>query len=162
MAAVGLVEIGRIDKPHGVRGEVVVTLTTDRTERLQPGAVLHTDSGVLTVQGARPHQHRWIVAIEGVRSREAAEALHGRFLRAEPLEDPEALWVHDLVGAEVVTADGRRWGRVVAVQANPAHDLLELDSGALVPVVFVTDESGLPDQVVIEPPDGLLDGQPAK
>jgi 16S rRNA processing protein RimM len=153
----GLLEVGRIDKPHGVRGEVVVTLTTDRTERLEPGTVLYTDAGPVTVGSARRHQHRWIVALEGVSNREAAEALHGHVLRAEPLVDPDALWVHDVVGAEVATTDGRTWGRVVAVQANPAHDLLELDSGVLVPVVFVTDESGLPGRLVIEPPAGLID-----
>ena len=70
----------------------------------------------------------------------------GKSLRAEPLDDPEALWVHDLVGAEVATPDGRTWGRVVGVLANPAHDLLELDSGTLVPVVFVIDEARLPER----------------
>ena len=90
-------------------------------------------------------------------SREAAEALHGQVLRAEPLEDPEALWVHDLVGAEVATPDGRTWGRVVAVLANPAHDQLELESGVLVPVVFLVDDTNLPERLVIDPPAGLLE-----
>ena len=38
---------------------------------------------------------------------------------------------------------------------NPAADLLELDSGALVPVVFVTEQS--PERIVIDPPDGLFE-----
>jgi 16S rRNA processing protein RimM len=134
-----------------------VSLTTDRTERVAAGAVLHTDAGPLTVMSSRPHQHRWIVDFEGVASREAAEALHGQVLRAEPLDDPDALWVHDLVGANVETPDGRTWGRVVAVQANPAHDQLELASGALVPVVFVVDDTHLPERLVVDPPIGLLD-----
>jgi 16S rRNA processing protein RimM len=152
-----LLDVGRIDRPHGITGEVLVSLTTDRAERVQPGAVLHGDAGPLTVESSRPHQHRWIVRFAGVATREGAEALHGQALRAEPLDDPEALWVHDLVGAEVATPDGRSWGRVVAILANPAHDLLELDSGTLVPVVFVTDEAQLPDRLVIDPPDGLLE-----
>ena len=53
--------------------------------------------------------------------------------------------------------DGTEVGRVASVQDNPAHELLVLDSGALVPVVFVTDASGLPERVVIDPPEGLLD-----
>lgn len=154
-----LLEIGRVGRPHGLRGEVVVRLTTDRHERLEPGAVLHTDAGELVVASARPHQDRWLVAFEGHDGRAAAEALRGRVLRAEPLDDPDELWVHDLVGAEVVTTAGDRVGTCVAVLANPASDLIELESGALVPVVFVTGQEAGPGglRVTIDPPDGLFD-----
>ena len=155
---VDLLEVGHIARSHGVRGEVIVTLTTDYvTERLAPGVVLHTDAGPLTVRASQPHQHRWLVAFDGVSSREAADALRGVVLRAEPIDDPDALWVHDLVGAEVVTPDGRAWGRVQTVVDNPASPLLELDSGPLVPIVFVVDDSALPERVVVDPPAGLLD-----
>lgn len=93
---------------------------------------------------------------EGNDKVELAEEWREATLLAEPLEDPDELWVHDLVGAEVVlAADGTPAGSCVAVVANPAADLLELDSGALVPVVFVVSTSG--DQVVIDPPPGLLE-----
>ena len=60
------------------------------------------------------------------------------------------------VGAGVVTASGGdAVGTCVAVGANPASDLLELDSGALVPVVFVVDRAA--GRVTIDPPEGLLD-----
>jgi 16S rRNA processing protein RimM len=65
------------------------------------------------------------------------------------------MWVHDLVGAEVVTVDGDIVGRCTGLVANPAADLLELDSGALVPVVFVVDHT--PGRVTIDPPEGLFD-----
>lgn len=152
-----LLEVGRIGRAHGLRGEVTVSLSTDRTERVEPGSVLHAGDRRLTVLAARPHQGRWIVAFDGVADRTAAEALNGNVLRAEAIAVPDALWVHDLVGAEVVTADGRDCGRVTEVIENPAHDLLHLDSGRLVPVVFVVDESGLPDRLVIDPPPGLVD-----
>ena len=152
-----LLEVGRIGRAHGLRGEVTVSLTTDRTERVEPGAVLHAGDRTLTVVSSRPHQGRWIVAFDGVAGREAAEDLRGDVLRAEPLDDPDALWVHDLVGARVVTADGRECGTVTEVVANPAHDILQLDTGRMVPVVFVVDESGLPDRLVIDPPAGLID-----
>jgi 16S rRNA processing protein RimM len=152
-----LLEVGRIGKAHGLRGEVTVSLTTDRTERVEPGAVLHAGDRRLTIVSSRPHQGRWIVAFDGVVGRDAAEVLRGDVLRAEPLDDPDALWVHDLVGAEVVTTGGTSCGRVTEVIANPAHDILQLDSGRLVPVVFVVDESGLPDRLVIDPPAGLID-----
>lgn len=120
--------------------------------------MLSTLRGPLRVVASRPHQHRWIVAFEGVTTREAAEALRSTALAAEPLDDDEgALWVHELIGAEVVATDGRSWGPVASVEANPASDLLVLASGTLVPVAFVVDDSGLPARVVIDPPDGLLD-----
>ena len=150
-----LLEVGRVTRPHGLRGEVVVDLTTDRVERLAPGTVLSSDAGDLIVAAARPHQHRWIVTFEGHAGREAAERLRGLALRAEALDDADALWVHDLVGSDVVTVDGEVAGTCVAVVANPASDLLELDGGALVPVVFVVERT--PGRVVIDPPEGLLE-----
>lgn len=153
-----LLEVGRVDRAHGLRGEVVVALTTDRTERVGRGARLWVGGTPRTVAGSRRHQHRWIVAFDDVTSREAAEALRGAVVEAEPLEAGEGeLWVHELVGATVALPDGTEVGRVAAVQDNPAHELLVLDTEALVPVVFVTDASGLPDRVVVDPPPGLLD-----
>jgi 16S rRNA processing protein RimM len=91
-----------------------------------------------------------------VASREAADALRGKILRAEPLHDPDTLWAHEVVGAEVVLlGDERVVGSCVAVIANPAADLLELDTGALVPAVFVVEQQ--PGRVIIDPPDGLFD-----
>ncbi|HET6950247.1 MAG TPA: ribosome maturation factor RimM [Acidimicrobiales bacterium] len=153
--APSLLEVGRITRPHGLRGEVVVLLGTDREERLAPGTVLATDKGDLTVVAARRHQDRWIVSFAGHTSREAAEALRGRVLRAPAIDDPGELWVHDLVGAKVVTTAGVAVGTCVSVVANPASDLLELDSGALVPVVFVVDHT--PTVVTVDPPEGLFD-----
>jgi 16S rRNA processing protein RimM len=142
-------------KPHGVQGEVIVELVTDRVERVAPGASLDTDAGALVVAASRPHQARWIVSFEGIGDREGADELRGVVLRAEPIDDPEALWVHQLIGAEVAGVDGRGYGRVESVEANPASDLLVLDGGGLVPLRFVVESQ--PGKVVIDPPEGLLD-----
>ena len=64
-----LLEVGRIVKAHGIRGEVAVVLTSDRPERTVPGAVLHTDRGPLTVRSSRPHQSGYVIAFEGVADR---------------------------------------------------------------------------------------------
>ena len=151
-----LLEIGRIDKSHGLRGEVVATITSDRPERTQRGALWYLGDRPVTVTAIRPHQHRWIAVLDGVTSREAADALRGQVISAEAVDDPEALWVHELIGATVVTPDGHEWGEVAAVLDNPADDLLELDDGTLIPVRFVIDDSELPDKVVVDPPEGLL------
>ena len=151
-----MLEVGRVVKPHGLRGEVVVDLVTDRGERLDPGSVLQTERGPLTVERSRPHGGRHVVTFDGVADRDGAEALRGLVLRAERLDDPDALWVHELIGAEAVLPDGTPVGRVEAVEATRADDLLVLDGGALVPVAFVVgwDERR---RLVIDPPDGLLD-----
>ena len=143
-------------RAHGIRGEVAVTLTTDRLERVAPGAVLWVGERPLEIRSSRPHQGRHLVHFDGVGDRSAAEALQGAVLTAEPIEDPAALWVHELVGAEVVAAaDGARLGVVTAVEANPASDLLVLDGGGLVPLTFLVRSE--PGRLVVDPPTGLLD-----
>ena len=130
---------------------MIVELLTNRTERMTPGTVL---SG-LSIVSAKPHQHRWIVRFEGVSSREDADALRGRLLTAEPLDDDSELWVHELVGSEVVGVDGTSHGAVTAVEANPASDLLVLEGGGLVPLTFVVSHGD--GRIVVDPPEGLLD-----
>lgn len=151
-----VLEVGRITKPHGVRGDVIVALSTNRSERMEPGTHLRTHRGrSLHITASRPHHDRWIVTFEGIGDREAADHLRGTVLLAEPLEDTDELWVHELVGAAVIDAAGVERGTVTAVQENPAADLLVLDSGALVPVVFVVDRR--PGQVIVDVPEGLFE-----
>jgi 16S rRNA processing protein RimM len=154
--AAGL-ELGSIGRPHGVHGEVTVTLRTDRPERTEPGAVLYAGDRKLVVVSARPHQGRWLVRFDGVTDRDAAEELRGAALVGEPLDDPGEgrVWVHELVGAEARDVHGNVLGRVTAVEVNPAHDLLVVDESVLVPMVFVVDQE--PGVVIVDPPDGLLD-----
>ncbi len=143
-------------KPHGLTGEVVVSLWSDLPGRLVDGACFVTDRGPLTVRSVRPHQGRYLVRFEGLVDRAAAESVRGTVLRAAPVDEPGTLWVHELVGAEVVSVDGGHLGTVVAVEANPASDLLVLDGGGLVPLRFV--EEHVPgSRVIVRIPDGLLD-----
>ncbi len=151
----GLLEVGRISRPHGLNGDVYVDLSTDRTERLDRGSRLWGRGQWLTVTSAAQQPQRWLVRFEEITDRTAAERFANTRLYAEPIDDPDALWVHDLVGAEVVELDGTGRGRCAAVIDNPAADLLELESGALVPVTFVV---GFADGVVtIDPPEGLFE-----
>lgn len=163
-----LLEVGRVEKPHGLRGEVVVRLTSNVDGRLAPGTVLFGDPGGghrLEVVSSRPHQRRWIVVFAGCGRREDADGLRGRLLYGEPVadDDPDALWVHELIGAEVVETGGRSRGQVVAVIDNPASDLLELDGGALVPLRFVVAHTPVRPggagggRVVVDVPAGLFD-----
>jgi 16S rRNA processing protein RimM len=156
-----VLEVGQVVKPHGLKGEVIVAMVTNRPEeRLAPGFVLAGDRGDLTVRSATPHQGRWIVGFVGIDDRDQAEALRGTVLRAEPLsdadDDGDTLWVHELIGSEVVGVDGRSYGTVESVEANPASDLLVLPGGKLVPLVFVV-TGPIGGRLVIDPPAGLLD-----
>lgn len=196
MADPPLLEVGRIVRAHGIRGEVLVEAVSNRPERFAAGSELTGAPGVRGVPGepglrgvpgepgvpgvtrgqprrfvvrrAGPHggperagrisRSRWIVAFEGVEDRNQAETLRGTVLFGEPLpggEPDDELWVHELVGAEVTDLSGTVLGRVAAVEANPASDLLVLETGALVPMVFVVEAA--PGRVVIDPPAGLLE-----
>jgi 16S rRNA processing protein RimM len=153
-----LLEVGRVARPHGLSGEVVVAAISNRPERFARGAVLHLSgpgAGTLTVAEARPHQGRLIVQFEGVAGREAAEQLRGAVLLAEPVEDPDAFFVHELIGVEVVEVGGVSRGRVAAVQANPASDLLVGEAGWLVPLRFVVERRD--DRLVVDGPPGLFE-----
>ncbi len=156
-----LLDVGRIVKPHGLRGELVVELWTNRTERVAEGSVLWSDDGRrVVIASSRPHQGRYLVWLEGVGSLEEAESLRSRVLRAPEMTDPDVLWVHELVGARVVTADGRPVGTVSTVEANPASDLLVLDGGHLIPLTFVVElvtGDGGERTVVVDLPAGLLE-----
>lgn len=148
-------EVGRITRSHGLRGEVVVALTTNREERVETGSVLHAGERALEVRSSSPFQGKWLVSFVGVDDRDDADALRGTVLTAEPLDDEGELWVHELIGAMVVELDGTERGTVESVLANPAADLMVLDTGALVPLTFVVAKA--PGRVSIDPPDGLFD-----
>jgi 16S rRNA processing protein RimM len=151
-----LLKVGRIDKAHGLRGEVLVSLSTNRDERVAPGTILTLEGGrELTILHSVPMGHRFIVAFDGVLDRNTAELIAHRDLYAEPLEDPEALWVHELIGKRVIDQDDVDRGVIEAVQENPASDLLVLESGALVPLRFVVSTSD--DVLRVDVPDGLFE-----
>ncbi|MEV0431042.1 ribosome maturation factor RimM [Micromonospora sp. NPDC050495] len=177
-----LLVVGRIGKPHGIRGEVTVEVRTDEPEaRFAPGTVLRTAPGAvpsepgawrvpaeLTVEAARWHQGRMLVAFEGVLGRDVAEALRGTLLSVDSAdvaapEDPEEFLDHQLVGLAVVTPAGERLGEVARIDHAPASDLLVLrrpeGRTALIPFVkaMVPEVDLAGGRVVVELPGGLLD-----
>lgn len=151
-----LLEVGHIRRAHGLRGEVFVQLISDSDHRVAPGAVLFADDETLVVETSRRASNgRWVVKFDRIGDRTTAEAYANRLLRGRPVHDPDALWVHELIGRRVIELDGTDRGECVSVVANPAADLLELDSGALVPSNFVV--SNADGVITVDTPDGLFD-----
>ena len=159
----GLLEVGRFGRPHGVKGQIYIKLSTDRSERVQIGARLWAGEWFevsARTSMANTGADRWVVGIVGIDDRNDVERLVNKVVWAEPIDDPDAVWVHQVIGARVVGTDGVDRGTCIAVLKNPANDLLELESGALVPVIFV--ESVVPDDadgfvITIDPPEGLFE-----
>ncbi len=167
-----LLVVGEIVRPHGVRGEVVVDVRTDEPgERFAPGTVLVTDpgpAGPLTVEYARPHLGRLIVAFEGVEDREQADALRRVQLCVDsadiPLpDDPDEFLDHQLLGLTAVDPEGEKIGEVVRIDHGPAHDMLVLSRPdgrtSLVPFVaaMVPEVDLAGGRLVMTLPEGLLD-----
>ncbi|MGW1673474.1 ribosome maturation factor RimM [Streptomyces sp. NPDC002324] len=164
--------VARIGRAHGIKGEVTVEVRTDEPElRLGPGAVLLTDpasTGPLTIETGRVHSGRLLLRFEGVRDRNAAEALRNTLLIAEV--DPEELpeeedeyYDHQLMDLDVVTKDGVAVGRITEISHLPSQDLfiVERPDGSEVMIPFVetiVTEIDLTEQrAVIDPPPGLID-----
>jgi 16S rRNA processing protein RimM len=167
MAGMDDVLVARIGKPHGLRGEVTVQVHTDLPqERFVVGAVFATDPdrGELTVRAARVHNGIQLLAFEEAADRTAAEALRGtRLLAGADDDEDDAFYEDDLVGLEVVDTAGARLGKVAALHARPAQDLLEIETtdGRTAYLPFVEEivpevdlEAG---RVVADPPPGLLE-----
>ena len=158
--------VGRVGRPHGVRGDVSVEVRTDEPERrFASGSVLTTDHGPVTVASSRAHSGRLLVHFEGVDDRSAAEELRGVLLHTsiDPNERPvdsEEFYDHQLVGATVDTVTGHHVGRVAEVLHLVGQDLIVVrpDHGDDVLVPFVASIVPLvePGRLVIDPPDGLL------
>ena len=151
-----LLEVGHIRRAHGLRGEVFVQLISDSDHRVAPGAELLAGDLTLVVESSRVASNgRRVVKFRQIADRTAAEKYANQVLHGRPIDDPDALWVHEMIGCRVVETDGTDHGECVSVLANPAADLLELDSGALVPSNFVT---SIADGVItVDTPDGLFD-----
>jgi 16S rRNA processing protein RimM len=139
-----------------VRGDLYLDLHSDRRERVAIGQRLYIRDGWVTITTSRVAPPRFVVHFEGIDDRETAARWTGAFAYAEPLGDlPDVWWVHQLIGCTVIDQFGVERGVCVSVLDNPAHDILELDSGFLVPVPFVVEVG---DGVVrVEAPDGLFE-----
>jgi 16S rRNA processing protein RimM len=166
--------VGRISRPHGIRGEVAVDVRTDEPGlRFAPGTVLATEpaaAGPLTVDAARWHSGRLLVSFGGITDRNRADELRGLLLVIDSAEvgdsaDPDEFHDHQLIGLAVLTSAGQRVG-VVSEVLHHGQDLLVISPDTprsaeqiLVPFVaaLVPEVDVAAGRLVIDPPPGLLD-----
>jgi 16S rRNA processing protein RimM len=166
-----MVLVGRIARPHGIRGQVIVTPETDFVEeRFQGGAILWTQSDrgeeSLTITSARIQNGRPVIGFEGFATIEEVERLAGCELRVpegtlHPLANG-AYYVHDLVGCVVETISGEQVGQVQRVHGGAGASVLSV-AGArgevLVPLAadICTEIDIATRRIRINPPEGLLE-----
>jgi 16S rRNA processing protein RimM len=170
------VVVGRIGRPHGVRGLATVEVRTDDPDlRFAPGRVLATDPaerGPLTVVDRRWHSGTLLLQLAGPSgevydTREAVDALRNTLLLVPvadlpEIEDPDSFYDHQLVGLQARLPDHTVVGEVTAVR-HEAQDLLVVRrpdaADALIPFVsaIVPTVDPVGGFLVVDPPEGLLD-----
>jgi 16S rRNA processing protein RimM len=166
-----MVLVGRITRPHGLRGQVIVTPETDFVEeRFVPGAVMVTRSAAgeeeLCIATARIQGNRPVIGFAGFERIEDVERLSGLELRV-PEETLRPLaagtyYEHQLAGCDVETAAGERLGVVRRVEGGSGSSRLVIDGprGEIqVPLAseICREIDVAARRIRIEPPEGLLE-----
>jgi 16S rRNA processing protein RimM len=170
-AWVSMVAVGRVARPHGNRGWVVVNPETDfGEERFATGATVYCDRGgqvaAMIVEDSRAYDRRWVVHFEGLSSIDDAERLRDVELRI-PVETvrplgPGGYYEYDLVGCEVLTTAGCSLGRVDRVESGTGVPVLVLEGGdgaVLIPLAAeICREVDVPaKRITVDLPEGLVD-----
>ncbi len=161
IANLRFLEVGNIVKPHGIKGDVLVLPITNRPERFAAGVTLFTANSdgsykELTIDSAAQYRSGFLVKFVGYDTMTSADTLRNTKLFAEPLPADEGeLFVHQMVGLNVTDQNNMARGKVAYIEANPASDLLVLEDGGLIPLVFV--RSVTEKDIFVQIPEGLLD-----
>jgi 16S rRNA processing protein RimM len=166
-----MVLVGRIARPHGLKGQVVVNPETDfAEERFAEGAALWTRSeqgdAQLIISSSRLQGTRPVIGFEGFDRIEDVERLAGLELRVpedslRPLADG-TYYQHQLIGCVVETTTGERLGEVARVEGGAAGSLLAIDgpNGEIL-IPLAVDICPMVDvgakRIRVQPPDGLLE-----
>lgn len=161
-----LVLVGRVGRPHGLRGGVVVEPVTDSPEmRFSVGSVLLTSEDIrLTVDRYEATDRAPIITFEGIVDRATAESLRGVELFIAPEErralDPDEFWPDELVGMSAVNPSGDPIGMIADVETGAGQDRLVVetsDGPLIVPFVaeIVPDVDRQARRVVVVLPEGL-------
>jgi len=162
-----LLIVGKILRPHGNCGAVLVRVESDLPQRFDPGSrLLLEEEGAyreLVVEDKKVSGKNLILKFTGIFTRDDAEKLRGELV-ARPVNSrlPEGeFWVHELLGLHVVSTEGEELGIVRDVLFGPVQDLLEIEGERgvfIVPFVaeFVKDVDINKKEIVIKLIEGLV------
>jgi 16S rRNA processing protein RimM len=157
------IEIGGVARAHGIRGEVVIVTHDPDSETLGTVSSVFIGGVEREIRKARATHRGWLVALEGVATRNDAEALRGAVVEVDRdvlnLDEGDVL-LDDLVGCEVRLPDGTGWGTVAEIMTGTHQDLLVIHDGEverMLPLVdeFVTNIDLAAGVVTVDPPAEL-------
>ncbi len=166
--------IGEVVAPFGRVGEVKVRLETDFPDRFArlPQVCLRWPDGrarLFAVENARLHKGQILLKLRGVSSISEAETLRNTLVQIRPAEamplPANEFYIHDVVGCEVVTTEGRVLGRLSTVLRGGANDVFVINQGRkdeiLLPVIkaVVREVDTARRRIVVTPTPGLLPGE---
>jgi 16S rRNA processing protein RimM len=126
------VVVGRVGKPHGLAGAFVVEDASEDPKRFAVGARLYAADDAVEVVESKRSGGRRVVRLDREVPRGAVLEIDRDAL---PPTKPDEYYVFQLVGLEVERVDGKFLGRVANIDPGVANDVLELDSGLLLPLV---------------------------
>jgi 16S rRNA processing protein RimM len=156
------VEIGGVARAHGIRGEVVIVTHDPESDTLGSVERVFVNGVARKITNARDTHRGWLVQLEGVVTRNDAEALRGakiEVLRDDLALDDDDVLLADIIGCKVVLLDGTPWGEVAGIDTGPGQNRLIIhDNGVerLVPLVdALVPKIDLDARVVtVDPPEG--------
>ena len=174
MSAARHLVVGRLRKPHGLKGDVTLfPLTDDPAEVFAPGRGVwlvgldgETVAGPITIERSRSYHREWLVKFEGADGREALEPWRGLFLAvpAAQLTPPAEgeVYLHELEGFSVRLPDETPLGLVSAVYEMPGGLMIEVQGPKrefLLPYrkEFVRQVDREGRKLVVTPPEGLVE-----
>ncbi len=124
--------LGKILRPHGIKGEVRAMILTDYPERLQSLDAVYLSTNpqsanpkAYTIEKSRLHQGYFLIKFVGINDRTDAERLREAYLmvdihHAVPLEDDE-IYLYQLIGLQVQLEDGRDLGTLTDILETGAN-----------------------------------------
>jgi len=130
-----LLVVGKVRRPHGVRGEALVETHTDFPERLKPGKRLFAGEArrPLTIRSVRPHKGNLLLAFESMTTPEQVGLLRNTLLYIQaadlPLLERGEYYHHQVIGLGVVDEEGQSLGAVTGILETGANDVYMVTNG---------------------------------
>ncbi len=155
------VVIGRLRKPHGLRGEMLLEVLTDYPEaRFYPGAVIHVGPRrlALTIRDVKPHRDGLLLTFEGYPDRTSVEPLRNQWVTIEaeeviPPQEEDEYYDFQVLGMQVRTEAGQHLGRLVEIIETAGNDVFvvepEVGPEILIPSIAEVVQEVRPEEGVV-------------